>query len=71
MANLYPFHGHSPQIDPGAFVADTATIVGDVTKKGPISGPASSYGLMKVLLLSARALIFRIILSCIQIPVRP
>ena len=27
MANLYPFHGHSPQIDPGAFVADTATIV--------------------------------------------
>lgn len=20
MANLYPFHGHSPQIDPGAFV---------------------------------------------------
>ena len=35
MANLYPFHGHSPQIDPGAFVADTATIVGDVTiKKG-------------------------------------
>lgn len=39
---LFSFEGRSPRIDPTAFVAPTATLIGDVTIEAGVRNPPAS-----------------------------